>query len=314
MDITEYFKQFEAKWWQEESEVFIDEDVIEELGTTFKVDQKSLKVETAQLEETNDPAKPMQETSGKSLPTLQIIFRCLAECESYNFQTLDEIRLYAQQPYMMEKEYKDMLQSMWNKYASSKQTMNAIQMSKMLTFILKKELKEGEKLLDTIGKAKARLEMGVKKACTREINHAKSRSSNSKFVEQQFTEQKDEILETLDKHCKEFKVKSLSELKTLQRHIYKYFLSNIEVYSEELLHCIAKFTKSEYQVECPVLSCDKKSKDSKETSVISFEQFFLGFVPCIDTVISANRCMVDQGYLFPNMFEFVNFQTNRKIK
>ena len=191
MDITEYFKQFEAKWWQEESEVFIDDEVLEELGPTFKVDQKSLKAETAQLEETNDSAKPMQEAIGKSLPTLQIIFRCLAECESYNFQTLDEIRLYAQQPYMMEKEYKEMLQSMWNKYASSKQTMNAIEMSKMLTFILKKELKEGEKILDTIGKAKARLEMGVKKACTREINHAKSRSSNSKFVEQQFTEQKD---------------------------------------------------------------------------------------------------------------------------
>ena len=191
---------------------------------------------------------------------------------------------------------------------------NAIEMSKMLSFILKTELKEGEKILDTIGKAKAKVEMGVKKACAREINHAKSRSSNSKFVEQQFTEQKDEILETLDKHCKEFKLKSLSELKTLQRHIYKYFLSNIEVYSEELMQCIAKFTKSEYQLECPVLSCDKKSKDSKETSVISFEQFFLGFVPCIDTVISANRCMVDQGYLFPNMFEFVNFQTNRKIK
>ena len=68
MDITEYFKQFEAKWWQEESEVFIDEDAIEELGTTFKVDQKSLKVETAQLEETNDLAKPMQKLAETFLP------------------------------------------------------------------------------------------------------------------------------------------------------------------------------------------------------------------------------------------------------
>ena len=283
MDIIKYFKQYEAKWWQEESEIFIDEDILAELGPIFNVDKNSLKSEKAQLE-TNDSAKPIiqpQQTTRKSLPTLQIIFRGLAECESYNFQTVDELRLYAQQPYMMEKEYKEMLQSMWNKYASSKQTMNAIQMSKMLSFILKTELKEGEKILDTIGKAKAKVEMGVKKACAREINHAKSRSSNSKFVEQQFTEQKDEILETLDKHCKEFKVKSLSELKTLQRHIYKYFLSNIEVYSEELLHCIAKFTKSEYQVECPVLSCDKKSKDSKETSVISFEQFSSYFVPIL---------------------------------
>ena len=33
-------------------------------------------------------------TTRKSLPTLQIIFRGLAECESYNFQTVDELRLY----------------------------------------------------------------------------------------------------------------------------------------------------------------------------------------------------------------------------
>ena len=125
MDIIKYFKQYEAKWWQEESEVFIDEDILAELGPIFNVDENSLKAETAQLE-TNDSAKPIiqpQQTTESHYRPCKLYFDVLQKCESYNFQTLDELRLYAQQPYMMEKEYKEMLQSMWNKYASSKQTM-----------------------------------------------------------------------------------------------------------------------------------------------------------------------------------------------
>ena len=66
-------------------------------------------------------------------------------------------------------------------------------------------------------------------------------------------------------------MKSLSELKMLQSHIYKYFLSNMDAYSDELVDCIAKFTKSEYHLECPEDTSNKENKDSKKELVMHME-------------------------------------------
>ena len=114
--------------------------------------------------------------------------------------------------------------------------MKKKEMSILLKNMLKKEQQDKETLLKSIGISKDRITLGVEKACKREIKKcAQMRSSNNAFVAKQFTEQKDEIMEKINASYKLYKDTLDGNFKKIKNDIYKYYISNIDMYSENVI-------------------------------------------------------------------------------
>ena len=262
LDIVDYFKLYEKKWWEEGNKEEITVETIKDVGDIFGLNEailtgKNKKVEdddkgfnifgSSEVSDVED-----EDDDSEKIETLSILFRAVAELEVYNFDTIDDIRTYAQNPFTLEEEYKTVLKTMWKKNANKKHNvMKKKEMSILLKNMLKKEQQDKETLLKSIGISKDRITLGVEKACKREIKNAQMRSSNNAFVAKQFTEQKDEIMEKINASYKLYKDTLDGNFKKIKNDIYKYYISNIDMYSEEMLFQITKVAKQEYQILGP---------------------------------------------------------------
>ena len=341
LDIVDYFKLYEKKWWEEGNKEEITVETIKDVGDIFGLNEAILTGKNKKVEEDDKGVNMFgssevsdvedEDDDSEKIETLSILFRAVAELEVYNFDTIDDIRTYAQNPFTLEEEYKTVLKTMWKKNANKKHNvMKKKEMSILLKNMLKKEQQDKETLLKSIGISKDRITLGVEKACKREIKNAQMRSSNNAFVAKQFTEQKDEIMEKINASYKLYKDTLDGNFKKIKNDIYKYYISNIDMYSEEMLFQITKVAKQEYQILGPHAEAHhsssngnsksiknktnetKRKTSSKDDIAINFTQFILCFIPCLDIVFTGSRYMVDQGYLHPSLFEFSRFQKEEK--
>jgi len=329
-DLIDYFKMFEKKWWEEGNKEEISLHILHEVGgEIFGVNAATLEKQNINIDLNdsstsnnigNDDNKrssnnnDINSKNSETVPTLSVLFRSIAELEVYNYKTLDDIRTFSQMPFALETEYKDALKTMWSQHVAEDGTMGEKGMSKLLKWLLKKEQQDEETMLKGIGIAKDRIKLGLEKACEREIKNAKSRSSNDAYIEKQFTDQKNKILETLDASYKMYKNEMDGKYKKMQHEIYNYFRSNINIYSQEMLYHISKVAALDYQIAGPDKSIAYNDNVSKQELFINFPQFILGFLQSLDIVFTGSRFMVDQGYLFPSLFDFSQFLADNKKK
>ena len=178
LDIVDYFKLYEKKWWEEGNKEEITVETIKDVGDIFGLNEAILTGKNKKVEEDDKGVNMFgssevsdvedEDDDSEKIETLSILFRAVAELEVYNFDTIDDIRTYAQNPFTLEEEYKTVLKTMWKKNANKKHNvMKKKEMSILLKNMLKKEQQDKETLLKSIGISKDRITLGVEKACKR---------------------------------------------------------------------------------------------------------------------------------------------------
>ena len=116
LDIVDYFKLYEKKWWEEGNKEEITVETIKDVGDIFGLNEAILTGKNKKVKDDDKGVNILgssevsdvedEDDDSQKIETLSILFRAVAELEVYNFDTIDDIRTYAQNPFTLEEEYK----------------------------------------------------------------------------------------------------------------------------------------------------------------------------------------------------------------
>ena len=98
LDIVDYFKLYEKKWWEEGNKEEITVETIKDVGDIFGLNEAILRGKNKKVEDDDKGVNIFgssevsdvedEDDDSQKIETLSILFRAVAELEVYNFDTI----------------------------------------------------------------------------------------------------------------------------------------------------------------------------------------------------------------------------------